>query len=202
MIDLRKNKEIYINAFNELIIPKYPEAKKILEWLETTDFYTAPASVNNHSAECGGLCYHHLLTYDSFFDLLDGLKVELPAEIDGAEVALATLTHDFCKINLYEPTMKPVKVVVDGVEKWEQKPSYIYKEDFIFGHGEKSVFILMKFINNLPDCVYQAIRYHMGGKDVPMGDKNVSAVFANNRMALLLHLADMYATFGLEERKE
>jgi len=202
MIDFRKNKKDYIEIFNELIIPTYPEAKKILDWLETTDFYTAPASINNHSAEKGGLCYHHLLVYDSFVELFNAFNLELPENVNEADVALMTLGHDYCKINKYESALKPTKKIVDGVVQWEDKQTYVYNEDFIFGHGEKSVYLIMKFINTLPDIVYQAIRYHMGGLESAMVDKNSSPVMAKNRLALLLHLADMYATFGLEERKE
>lgn len=191
----------YESIFEDVIIPKYPEADKLLQWLRTTDFFTAPAARAYHSAFEGGLCYHSLLNYDSFYDLVEAFHIELDKDIGDAEIAIMTLCHDLCKIYLYKPVLKPVKKVDElGKEYWDKVPGYDYDEQFLFGHGEKSVYILMKFINTLPDKVYQAIRYHMGGMETQMIDKNSSSVLANNKYALILHLADMYATFGREER--
>lgn len=35
-----------------------PGIDRLMAWLETTDFYEAPASTRFHSAEPGGLCAH------------------------------------------------------------------------------------------------------------------------------------------------
>lgn len=35
-----------------------PGIDQMMAWLETTDFYTAPASTRFHGAEEGGLCAH------------------------------------------------------------------------------------------------------------------------------------------------
>lgn len=196
-------KEDFIGIFNEVIIPKYPKAADLLKWIESTDFFVAPAARGYHSAFEGGLCYHELLVYNAFYDLMDALKPQLPEGIGDAEIALMTLSHDLCKIWLYKQSFRNVKLTKpNGEEYWDKVPAYEYDEKFIFGHGEKSVYLLMRYINNLPDLVYQAIRYHMGGMESAMIDKNSSPVMANNICALLLHLADMYATFGCEERSD
>lgn len=36
-----------------------PGIDQMMAWLETTDFYTAPASTRFHGAEEGGLCAHY-----------------------------------------------------------------------------------------------------------------------------------------------
>ena len=41
-------------------------AEKLLEWLEKSDFFTAPASSRRHSAYKGGLCRHSVNVYGAF----------------------------------------------------------------------------------------------------------------------------------------
>ena len=41
-----------------------PGVDKLLAWLDTTDFYTAPASTKYHGAYPGGLLEHSLHVYD------------------------------------------------------------------------------------------------------------------------------------------
>ena len=41
-----------------------PGADRLLDWLQTTDFFTAPASSRFHLAKEGGLCEHSLHVYD------------------------------------------------------------------------------------------------------------------------------------------
>lgn len=40
-----------------------PGADKLLEWLKSTDFFTAPASTRFHGAYLGGLVKHSLNVY-------------------------------------------------------------------------------------------------------------------------------------------
>ena len=71
MIDVRQNREDFIAVFNSEITSKYPEAKNLLDWLLSTDFFTAPASTKYHSAEPGGLGYHSLLVFDRLWDIIE-----------------------------------------------------------------------------------------------------------------------------------
>ena len=45
-----------------------------------------------------------------------------------------------------------------------------------------------------------AIRFHMGGFDAKPGDNNVSAAFEKVPLALLLHIADLEASYLDETR--
>ena len=47
------NRERFIEIYNEKI--KRPGADKLLEWLESSDFFTAPASARYHLDREGGL---------------------------------------------------------------------------------------------------------------------------------------------------
>ena len=70
---------------------------------------------------------------------------------------------------------------------------YDIDEKFIFGHGEKSVFILQQFMVLSVDEA-TAIRYHMSswqeGEARAAGD-----TFRRNPLAFFLHVADEAATF-------
>ena len=46
-------------------------ADKLLEWLERSDFFTAPASTRRHAAYRGGLCEHSVNVYKRFVKLLE-----------------------------------------------------------------------------------------------------------------------------------
>lgn len=200
-------KQDFVETFEHIIIPKYPSAKSLLEWLQKTSFFADPASSKYHSSFMGGLCLHSVVVYDRLVDLVEhnaqdwGYK-ELFAQYSDADIAIAALCHDLCKIGNYVLSTKNVKVKLpNGTTQWVEEPFYMYNEDiFIYGHGEKSSYILMRLVPELPDHVLQAVRYHMGGIENAYHDANASKSYAQNPLALLLHLADMQATF-LDERK-
>ena len=201
MIDVRQNRDDFITVFENQIVKEYPQARDLLEWLKTTDFFTAPASTRYHSAEPGGLCYHSLLVFDCLWDLIEtSTYSDLATQYSAADIALVSLCHDLCKIDYYKQSKRNVKQSNDGLAMWVEQLFYVKDEKFVFGHGEKSVFYLMKYIHNIPDNVLQAVKYHMGGINGNQVDQDSSTVFAHNKLALALHLADMTATFALEER--
>ena len=124
-------------------------------------------------------------------------------------IAIVALFHDLCKANMYKPgyrnqkTYDPEKVVAaerwqvkhdaGGDFIWEAVQTYEIDEEFIYGHGEKSVFILQQFMSLSADEA-TAIRYHMSswqeGEARAAGD-----TFRRNPLAFFLHVADEAATF-------
>ena len=82
----------------------------------------------------------------------------------------------------------------------------IFKKNSLSGHGEKLVYILMKiggkYWFELSDEEALAIRYHMGGftDSVKGGSYALTSVFNSNILALEQHLADMRATYYLENQ--
>ena len=56
------NKELFIETYNKNI--HRPGAEKLLTWMETTDFFTAPASTRFHAAYEGGLLDHSINVYN------------------------------------------------------------------------------------------------------------------------------------------
>ena len=134
-----------------------PGSEKLLDWLDKkTDFFTAPASTRFHGACEGGLCMHSLNVYhalhDSFFT--EGESEE--------SYAICALLHDLCKANYYKLGTRNVKNEATG--QWEKAPFYSVDDLFPYGHGEKSVFLIERFMKlKVEEAV--AIRWHMGGFD-------------------------------------
>lgn len=163
---------------------------EMLSWLETTDFFTAPASTRYHGACEGGLLTHSLNVYVQLKKLCKWYECDASDE----SIAIVSLFHDFCKIGTYKIEMRWRK---DANDKWEQYPTYKFEEDFAYGgHGSKSVFLVQSFIK-LEPYEAAAINCHMGAFDLSTYN-NPSPVFERNKLAWLLHVADEAATY-LEE---
>lgn len=169
----------------------------LLDWLENeSDFFVAPASTRFHGNHKYGLLEHSLNVYYA----LNELVKQFPhLNISEETIAIAALFHDLCKANYYVVSTKNVKDETTGV--WRKEPFYKADDQYPVGHGEKSVIILMKHMQLTDDEIY-AIRWHMGGFDsaVKGGDFGSSKAYEICPFAVLLHLADMIASYLMEER--
>lgn len=175
-------------------------ADKLLEWIESTDFFEAPASTRYHLSRPGGLLEHSIHVYERLKTLCD---LEAETTISFAEPSLETiaicgLLHDICKANYYGIEMRNRK---NDQGKWEQYPFYVVNDQLPYGHGEKSVYIISGFMK-LSREEAMAIRWHMGSFDEAAkgGSGTLSMAFSQFPLALLLHLADMQATY-LDEKE-
>ena len=189
-------KNEFINIFKSNI--KREGADKLLEWLLTTDFFSAPASAKFHSAYEGGLCAHSLNAYKRF---VTNLAVEYgenwQEKISIESATVIGLLHDVCKTAFYKTEYRNVKV--DGV--WTQQPYYSVADSLPYGHGEKSVYIISGFMK-LTRQEAMAINWHMGGFDARVlgGTYSLSDAFYAYPTALIFHISDMQATY-LDETK-
>lgn len=186
----------YKSIFNEYI--KREGAQKLLDWLNRTDFFTAPASAKFHNAFEGGLVLHSLNVFDR---LLREVKEEYGENFNEKysmeTITVCALLHDICKVNFYKKEIRNVKE--NG--EWVPKTFYTVEDELPYGHGEKSVYIVSGFIK-LTRSEAMAINWHMGGFDtrVKGGDYSLSAAFYSYPLALLLHIADNKAAYLDEER--
>lgn len=167
-------------------------AEELRRWLESTDFYTAPASTRFHGAREGGLVAHSVHVYRRLARLL---RAEYGGDCPYTDetAALCGLLHDVCKTGFYAAASRNVKNEQTG--KWEKQPFYTVDDKFPFGHGEKSVFLIERFVRLSIDEAL-AIRWHMGGFDTAARGGEYALAGAMDRcpLAVLLHLADMQAT--------
>lgn len=174
-------KEKFMEAY---ALIKRPGADKLLHWLETeTDFFDAPASTRFHGSYPGGLLAHSVHVYWQLKKLIG----------DGEQAALLALLHDICKANTYGKSFRNVKNEETG--KWEKVPSYVKKDLFPYGHGEKSVYLIMKHME-LSDEEAMAIRWHMGAFENATGFSDAARF---SPLVWELHDADMRATMKEEQ---
>lgn len=148
----------------------FPHIKLILEWLRNTDFYTSPASANNHEAYIGGLLEHTLSAYTELMGLRSVPKFKSVVDTQWWSAVFAILAHDWCKIGRYESYYKNVKNPDTGV--WEQVAAFRTKQDDTvrFGHGTQSLIMAMQLCNSkLTSLSFEemaAIRWHMDAWDI------------------------------------
>ena len=163
-------------------------AKELMNWLETTNFFVDPASTNYHGNYEGGLLEHSLNVYRELFP-----------HTDPETAAICGLLHDICKADTYQQSFRNVKN--DATGKWERVPCYIKKDPLPMGHGEKSAYLIQKYMQ-LTDREAMAIRWHMGFTDSAAKDslRFVSEAFAYDPLVYELHAADMRASLKEEKR--
>jgi len=170
---------------------------KLMEWLEKTDFFSAPASSKFHNNIEGGLCEHCINTYNRFIKLLSQEYGENWTDTISLESAtIIALFHDLCKVDYYKIDYRNVKVN----NEWIQKPYFSVEDNLPYGHGEKSVYIVNGFLR-LTREEAMAINWHMGGYDarVKGGSYSIADAFYKFPTSLLFHIADLEATY-LDEK--
>lgn len=197
-------KERFINLYQNLITR--PGADKLLAWLETTDFFEAPASTRFHLSRPGGLVEHSIHVYHRLHDLyvFERQNSENFAFIEMTKdeeetIAICGLLHDLCKANFYGVEMRNRK---NEQGQWEKYPFYVVNDQLPYGHGEKSVYIISGFMK-LSREEAMGIRWHMGFSDTDFkgGGYSVGNAFEKFPLALLTHMADLQATY-LDEAED
>jgi hypothetical protein len=166
---------------------------ELLAWLQTTDFFVAPASTKFHCACLGGLVQHSVSVYhvmrEKHFD----------QEHDSEEsFAICALLHDICKAQFYKKGYRNFKNEETG--QWEKRVNYTIDDSYPYGHGEKSVFLIERFMR-LKTSEAIAIRWHMGGFDEAArgGSFAISQAYEKYPLAVKLHLSDLESTYLREK---
>lgn len=182
----------------------------ILERLEQNGFFEAPSSASYHLNEPGGLCLHSLNVFDTAVTIykhiaepaiLSGTS-PFTSEVSMESLAICTLFHDLCKVDMYHPSTK-WKKSPEG--RWVSYEGYDIHDNFPLGHGEKSVLLLYRYLHLTPNEML-AIRWHMGMFD--MGENGTPQRFAyyeamtKSPLVAIVHSADMLASNLLEKTTE
>ena len=193
--EIQKNKEEFKKIVSENI--KRTGIDDLMKWLETTDFYEAPASSKFHSAEVGGLCFHSINVYKRLLKLCTDEWGE--DKINKESIAIIALFHDICKCCYYKVDYRNVKE--NG--EWVKKPFYAVDDMLPYGHGEKSVYIVNGYMRLTREEAL-AINWHMGGFDrrVVGGSQEFSNAYYKYNICVLTHIADVMATYLDEKRPD
>lgn len=204
----------------------------LMNYLDAKDFFTAPASTRYHGSHPQGLLMHSLWVYDLMKEIneLTSLNIDKESilvcglfhdvckvdfykedseEATSAQMGKLRSLCDGSKYDLppkHQRTKVYVSLLIDAILKNKSVPEYktTYKvEDRLpMGHGEKSVFIINKFMA-ITDEEALAIRWHLGGFDPaawnsPMGNPSVQA-FRENKLVALISGADILASYLMDE---
>lgn len=215
------NLEDYKNYFNSTLRGTGRDGiNDIIAWLESTDFYTAPASSKFHGAYEGGLLTHSLNVLKCLQEKRNNgtwQKTFSDNNTPDESLVIVALLHDVCKCNFYKPTWRNQKTYdadkVAAAQKWQVKSDnggsfiwetvqgYTVDEELPFGHGSKSVYLICKHIK-LTDEEAVAIRFHMGAFEGQNIWLQLGQAFEKYPLALALHEADAEATHIFEAQGE
>lgn len=168
---------------------------KILEYLNKSDYFKAPASTIYHSSMEGGLVYHSIKVVECLEKLVKNNNLVFERE---DSIYVIGLLHDICKTYFYEVDYRNVKNE-QGI--WEKRPYYKVKDLMPVGvHGDKSVMLLLKLGLELTTEEIYCIRYHMGAYESKEVMNSLGEAKHRCNNILWVQLADELAT--LEEDKE
>lgn len=166
---------------------KRDNIENLIQWLDSTDFKYAPASTQYHGAFKGGLLKHSLNVYHCLQDFKTTVDfMEIPQDT----LIITALLHDVCKIDCYVESTRNVK---DETGHWVTVPYYQYDELLPWGHGQKSVILILQHGVYLNNTEISMIVNHMGytESDDP---RRVGKLFRVCPQSNVLHWADCEAT--------
>lgn len=179
------------------IIKDKSEAAALCDWMDETDFWTAPASTKFHGNFKCGLSAHSLMVVKQSLYYAPFILENFNASPEGnnftittEDIFVAALVHDFCKTNFYQIEYRNTK---DISGNWIKQPFYKAKGDNrSLGHGNESVLLLIEampsYIKNR--VVLEAVSRHMGFSDLSVSEGYNYSNFLQNPLVVLLQLAD------------
>lgn len=181
----------------------------VLDFLEKSDFYTAPASTRYHSCHEGGLLEHSMNVYKCLMEKRGNATwAGILNSVEHDTIIISALLHDICKTYFYVPEYRNKKVYNENGKKideggrfdWQVVRGYSVDDKMPLGHGEKSVMLLEKYIE-LKSVERYAIRWHMGFTEPKESWGTLSAAIEKYPFILALHEADLEATYLMESEE-
>ena len=177
-----KPKEKFEVLWAESGLADRPGAENLWQQMVTLGFFEKPASIKHRSNHPGGLCEHSVCVAEAAMELCRTNHAF--KKCNRNEVLAAALLHDYCKVGKYRD---------------KGNGEYEYFDAGLVGHGEGSVIMAQQYIK-LTAREIVAIRWHMGAFDCAFrgGDRGLNAAYEKYPLAVLLHMADMRATYLVE----
>lgn len=151
-------------------------------------------------------------TVDEFGEEHEIVKSTSPYSMETLQ--LVALFHDISKTNFYERYNKNVKKYSDAGKKYDEMGKFDWvtvnsyrviddgtnKSKFVFGtHTETALYMTQSLFPSLKTYEAMAILHHMGSTLDNEGRDVAPKAFKRCPLALLLHQADEYSSFCLEE---
>ena len=162
---------------------------KLIEFINKTDFFKAPASTRYHGNYEGGLLEHSMKVYEILKEKVKNSSI--PINTSEESLIIIALLHDICKVNFYKVDYRNAK---NEFGEWEKVPYYTVDDTIPYGHGEKSVMMLTEYIKLTSEEKY-CIRWHMGFTEPKELYGTLGLAFKKYPLSLLVHEADLEATY-------
>jgi len=198
-----ENRDRFINLVSS-IQRENANLEGLLNWLQNSDFFVAPASHKYHASYKGGLCEHSLHVYDNLKALVKDFGMEGIISDDTCKIV--GLLHDLAKVNFYKLDYRNKKVYSETGSKrdeqgrfdWVSVKEYTYlddKERFIYGnHETTSEYYIRSFIP-LTHIESIAIIHHHGNMSWDSMQDNIGSVWNAYPLSTLIYIADVEAAF-------
>lgn len=172
-----------ITIITQLLATNREGIGRLVDWLCTTDFFTAPASTKYHLSYKGGLAEHSISVREAFRVLQHNF---FEHKLTIATTDITTLLHDVCKHDNYIPSTVA---------------RYCYNPSAEAGHGAKSVKLIKRFID-LTEKEEAMIRWHMAHYVDTSEFKGVKNWLSEKHPeAHMLYFADHISTLFMEGEK-
>lgn len=194
---IQDNKEKFISIL-KTIEREGADIAGLINKLETSDFFTAPASTQYHCSYRGGLCEHSLNVYNQLCKVVSIMPEDPKNTYSQDTLKIVSLLHDFSKMNFYEIAERNTK---DENGNWIKVP-YIKVKDskdrFLYANHEfNSLYMVSSFIPLNIEEEVAISHHHMGMSEDSIKD-NISGIVNRYPLALYLHLADMLSCYIIE----
>ena len=205
--EIKQNAEEFCNILSE-IDREGCDVEGLIAWLEDSDFFRAPASTKYHCSYPGGLCRHSLNVYTALCSLSERFLSD-DKQYDKNSLIIVGLLHDLNKANFYEETVKNEKVYSKYGKKYDELGNFDWvstkaykvkeaKDRALLGtKGNISYTIASQFLA-LTKEEMMALMYQYSAVDKePLND--LSDILAKYNLSVLLHSADIIATYCIEQ---
>lgn len=218
MQDIRKHTEKYNNALKNDFIDLLRKVKRpnaniegLIQKLESSDFFSAPASTKYHCCYIGGLVEHSLNVYYNLVSLVElkGMK----GYFDEDSLIICSLLHDLSKMNFYEVTTRNEKVYSSNGSKYDELGRFDWqaslafkvrdaKNRFVYGnHEETAEFMVRSYIPLTVEESVAILNHHSGAGFDCVAPVTLNEKYERYALPPLLHMADFLATY-IDEREQ
>lgn len=207
--EMQEVRDRYIELLSS-VTRKNCDVQGFIDYLDSTDFFTAPASTQYHCSFPGGLCLHSLNVCEALSDLVRN-------KYTNDTVILVSLLHDLDKIGKYEMYTKNEKVYIEPTDEDYQSPDvkrdaegfYVWRTKKMYKVadadrrgflGNKGIISYLKASEYfaLTDEETNALVYQYSAVEKePLCD--LSAILSRYNLAVYLHSADIIATYCIEK---
>lgn len=184
-----------------------PGMDKLIEWMESNGFFTAPCSGQHHLCRVGGLAEHSLNVYNTMIDIICNSETFRYIKESNKSIAIVSLLHDLGKVGQFGKPNYIENLVKDGrVTKAEPEQKYKISDTKPFTtnpsllyvpHEVRSIQISSQFIE-LTEEENWAILMHNG----LYGDFKYSIQGKETPLYLILHFADMWCSRVVEKEEK